>query len=51
LMPVAGVDGFNQLGDRLSLIAARFVVRFELKRHLSIYIDTTISKAFEKGLS
>jgi len=33
LMPVAGLDGFNQLGDRLSLITARFVVRFELKRH------------------
>ena len=36
LMPVASLDRLNQLGDRLSLVATRFVVRFELKRHLTM---------------
>ena len=34
LVPIASLDRFQQLGDSLTLIAARFVVRFELKRHL-----------------
>lgn len=32
-MAVAGFDGPNQFGNRLSLVAARCVVRLELKGH------------------
>ena len=37
LVPIAGLDRLNQLRDCLSLVAAWFVVRFELKRHLVTY--------------
>jgi hypothetical protein len=30
---VTSFNGLNQLGNRLGLVASRFVVRFELKRH------------------
>ena len=33
LMPISGLDRFHQLRDRLRLVAPRFVIRFELKRH------------------
>ena len=33
LMAISGLDRLQQLRDCLSLVAARFVVRFELKRH------------------
>ena len=36
LMPVAGLDRFEQLGNRLALVAAWLVIRFELKRHAGI---------------
>jgi hypothetical protein len=36
LMPVAGLNRLDQLGDRLPLVASRLVVRFELKGHPAI---------------
>ena len=33
LMPIPGLERFDQLGDRLPLVAPRFVIGFELKRH------------------
>ena len=36
LMPVAGLNRLDQLGDGLPLVPSRFVVRFKLKRHLSL---------------
>jgi hypothetical protein len=32
-MPITRFERFGQLGNGLALVAARFVVRFELKRH------------------
>src|SRR5438552_6716358 len=37
LMAIPGFDRLEELGDRLSLVAARFVTRLELKRHLVTY--------------
>ena len=36
LVPIARFDRLDQLGDRLTLVAARFIVGFELKRHPTI---------------
>ena len=33
LMTISGDEGLRQLGDRLPLVSARFVIRFQLKRH------------------
>jgi len=33
LVAISGFDRLNQLGNGLALVAARFVVRFELKSH------------------
>ena len=39
LMAIAGLDRLEQLGDRLPLVAARFVIRFELKRHRALSLN------------
>src|SRR5947207_10969807 len=36
LMAISSFDRSDQLGDRLPLVATRFVVRFEVERHWSI---------------
>ncbi len=36
LMAIAGLDRLQEFGNRLPLISAGSVIRFELKRHLAI---------------